>query len=66
MLLVETDPVSLAAAAMLQEEVVRFSLETDDLMGLLFVFDRELVDDESGSKEVVESLTPVRRNLLCF
>ena len=76
MLLVETEPVSLATlSSTLQEELLAFSsLETDDLG--LFILDRalflpsepwvQLVEDAAGSKEVPESFTPVRRNLLCF
>lgn len=73
MLLVETEPVSLATLSSTLQEELAFSLEID--LGLLILLDRvffpseavvQLVEDEAGSKEVPESFTPVRRNLLCF
>jgi hypothetical protein len=72
MLLVETEPVSLAMLSSAMQEELAFSLETD--LGIMFAFDLDwflgsepiLVDDESGSKELLESFTPERRNLLCF
>ena len=75
MLLVETEPVSLAMFSSTLQEELTFSTETD--LGL-FILERDLlaselvtlsvvlVDDEARSKEVPESFTPVRRNLLCF
>lgn len=67
MLLVETEPVSLAMLSSKLQEELAFSFEAD--LGIMFGFEyREplLADDESVSKELFESFTPDRRNLLCF